>query len=184
MSKTMSVFLGINKLKNLKVLSCIALFVAISIVTGKFLAISIGDVFRISFENLTIILAGMMFGPVPGALAGICADLLGCILRGYNIIPVLTVGAALIGFVSGILYNSLDKIPNFWRVFVSCLISHIIGSVIVKTIGLSLYYEMPFLETIILRSLNYLIVFAAETFVLTLLVKNNGFITQINRIKR
>ncbi len=182
--KKIGEFLGINKLKNIKVLSCIALFVAISIVSGKFLAISIGDAFRISFENLAIILTGMMFGPVAGALSGICADILGCILRGYNIIPLLTVGASLIGFVSGVLYNSLYKIPQFWRVSASSLISHIIGSVIVKTIGLSLYYEMPFLETIILRSLNYLIVFVAETFVLILLVKNKGFITQINRIKR
>jgi ECF transporter S component (folate family) len=177
-------FWGIRKLKNLKVLVCVALFSAISIVLGKFLAISIGDAFRISFENLTIMLTGMMFGPLVGAFSGICADILGCILRGYTIIPILTVGAALIGFVSGLFYNILKNTSDICRVSISTFISHALGSVIVKTIGLTLYYEMPFTETLILRSLNYLIVFLAETFVLILLVKNKAFIAQIERIKR
>ena len=184
MSKNTKDFLGIRQLKNVKVLVCVALFVAISIVLGKFLAISIGDAFRLSFENLTIILTGMMFGPIAGALAGICADLLGCILRGYSIIPILTVGAALIGFISGLLYNSFSKVSVLWKVLISTSVSHILGSVIVKTIGLTLYYDMPFCETLVLRSLNYLIVITAETFVLCVLIKNKGFITQLDRIKR
>lgn len=183
MYKMKNDFWGIKKLKNIKVLSSVALFAAISIVSGKFLAISIGDTIRISFENLTIILCGMMFGPIPGVLAGVCADVLGCILRGYTIIPILTLGAALIGFISGVFYNTLNKLSDYLRVSVSCLFSHIIGSVIIKTIGLSLYYQMPFVETLLLRSVNYLIVFIAETFVLMIVIKNKGFITQINRIK-
>lgn len=184
MSKNKNAFWGIDLLKNVKVLSCVALFVAISIVAGKFLAISLGDTLRISFENLTIILTGMMFGPIVGALAGTCADILGCILRGYNIIPILTVGAACIGFVSGILYNAFNRFSEYFRVPLCCLFSHILGSVVIKTIGLSLYYKSPFVETLIFRSINYLIVFVAETFVLMFLIKNKGFISQIDRIKR
>ena len=52
MYKMKNDFWGIKKLKNIKVLSSVALFAAISIVSGKFLAISIGDTIRISFENL------------------------------------------------------------------------------------------------------------------------------------
>ena len=177
-------FWKIGKLKNVKVLCCVALFVAISIISGKFLAISLGDIIRISFENLTIILSGMMFGPIVGAITGVCADLLGCILRGYNIIPVLTIGAASIGFFAGVTYNFSFKLSAFVKILLSCLIPHLIGSVVIKSIGLSLYYDMPLVETFITRCINYMIVISAETFVLYVLVRNKAFVTQIKRIKR
>ncbi len=177
-------FFGIKQLKNVKVLCCLALFVAISIVSGKFLALSIGEVLRISFENLTIILAGVVFGPFAGMITGICADIIGCILRGYNIIPILTIGAAFIGFISGVTYNLFNKTSLGLKLTVSCFVSHLIGSVVIKSIGLALYYNTPLMETVLLRLINYSIVFAAETFVLILLIKNKGFKMQIDRIKR
>ena len=64
-----------------------AFLVALSIVCGKFLAIPVGEILRFSFENLPILFAGLAFGPVAGALVGVCADLLGCVLRGYAINP-------------------------------------------------------------------------------------------------
>ena len=99
-----------RNITNLKVLVTAALFSTISFVCGKFLAFNIGDTVRFSFENLPIILCGMAFGPAVGALTGLAADIIGCILRGYAINPVLTFAAAFIGFSSGAIFNSSKKI--------------------------------------------------------------------------
>lgn len=65
---------------SLQVMTMSAVLVAISIVCGKYLALNFGSVLRFSFENLPIILAGIMFGPVVGALVGGVADLIGALL--------------------------------------------------------------------------------------------------------
>ena len=86
---------------DLKILCQLAMLIAISIVAGKYLAIGIGEVLRFSLENLPIIFAGIAFGPIAGILVGVAADLIGCLLVGYTINPIVTIGAAVIGGVSG-----------------------------------------------------------------------------------
>ncbi len=52
---------------NLQLLAVSAFLAALSIICGKYLALSLGNVLRFSFENLPIVLAGVAFGPVfPG----------------------------------------------------------------------------------------------------------------------
>ena len=58
---------------------------AMSIVLGKLLAVNLGEVLRLSFENLPIIFAGLAFGPLAGAAVGLVADTVGCLLVGYAI---------------------------------------------------------------------------------------------------
>lgn len=176
-------FLGIGNLKNVKVTVTVALFVAISIVSGKFLAISIGDTLRFSFENLTIILSGILFGPIVGGITGVAADLIGCVLRGYAINPVLTLGAALIGFLSGLIYYCLKKCPVPLRLGLSAFVAHLVGSVLIKSWGLSWFYTLPFGVTILSRSVNYAVVVVAEYIVLLIILKNKAFMNQISKIR-
>ena len=51
---------------SLRVMVLCSVFVAISIVCGKYLAFNVGDFIRFSFENLPIIFAGMAFGYIAG----------------------------------------------------------------------------------------------------------------------
>jgi ECF transporter S component (folate family) len=182
MSKNKKDFFGLGNIRNLKVISTLALLAAISIVLGKFLAINISESIRLSFENLTIILSGIMFGPIAGMITGIVSDSLGCLLYGYALNPVITLGAVTIGFISGILYKILSNINVTLNIAITVGISHLIGSVIVKTIGLCIWYDMPFFITLGWRSINYLIVGTAEFVLITILMRNNGFKSQINRL--
>ena len=77
---------------SIQVLIMMALFIALSIVLGKQLSFTAGP-FRISFENLTVLMAGIFFGPLAGLTVGACADLIGCLLVGYAINPIITAGA-------------------------------------------------------------------------------------------
>lgn len=150
-----------------------------SIVFGKYLSFTMG-VFRISFENLPILMAGIFFGPIVGMVVGAVADIVGCVLVGYNIIPIITIGAVLIGGISGILFKILKVIPKKpISLYLSVLIAHIIGSMIVKSIGLALYYGTPF-QTIILRVPLYLVISFVEFYIIYLLMKNKSFMKIIN----
>lgn len=168
----MQKFLKIKNLADLKVMVVSALFAAISIVLGKFLAISVGDTLRFSFENLTIILSGVLFGPAVGGATGLIADIIGCILRGYAINPVLTFASVFIGFSSGAVYYILRKYNNHIRLLAVVLICHCIGSIFIKTVGLCLWYGYPFSVIFIQRIVNYIIVGIAEFIILEILTKN------------
>ena len=155
---------------------CLAgIMTALSIVLGKFLQIPnpFMDFVRISFENLPIILTGMTLGPIAAAIVGVVADLIGCVLYGYSINPIITLGAFATGIVSGLVAMLIKK-PLVLRVCVSTVASHTIGSVIIKSIGLAAYYGMPYYETVLWRLINYLIVGSAEGILLFLLLKNKA----------
>ena len=165
-------FLKLNNFSNLKAMVASALFAAISIVLGKFLAISVGDTLRFSFENLTIILSGILFGPVIGASTALIADIIGCILRGYAINPILTFASVFIGFSAGAVYYTLKKFNNHIRILLIIIICHFIGSVLIKTVGLCLWYGYPFSVMFIQRLVNYIVVGTAEFILLIILTKN------------
>ena len=86
----------------LKITAALAMLAAVSIICGKYLAIRGGDILRFSFEDLPIIFAGISFGPIAGMLVGVVADLVGCVMVGYTVNPIVTLGAAAIGAFSGI----------------------------------------------------------------------------------
>lgn len=148
--------------------------VALSIVCGKFLQIPVGEAMRFSFENLPILFAGLVFGPVEGVLVGVCADLLGCFMVGYAINPLVTLGAAAIGLLAGVGGVLLRRLPLGWRVTVSVAAAHLVGSVVIKTVGLSQFYALPFLALMGWRLLNYAIVGGAEAVLLCLLLRHKG----------
>jgi len=158
----------------LRIMTISALLCAMSIVLGKYLAIRGGEVLRFSFENLPILLAGMAFGPIVGAAVGVVADLVGCLLVGYAINPIVTVGAALIGLSSGVCYHWLKKLPIGARVVLSVGLAHLLGSVLVKTVGLAAFYDMPLGILMLWRLLNYAIVGALEALLLIAILKNRA----------
>lgn len=156
---------------NLKTLVFLAMLVAISIVCGKYLAIRGGDIMRFSLENMPIIFAGMAFGPLAGGLVGAVADIVGCVMVAYTINPIVTLGAGVIGILSGIIPIILQKtkLKSTLILVITVASSHIIGSMLIKTVGLYAYYNMPFAVLLLWRILNYIIVGAIDGAVLHIL---------------
>ena len=170
----------------LRLMVVCAFLTATSIVLGKYLAINLSDVLRFSFENLPIILAGVAFGPIAGAAVGIVADLLGCILVGYGINPLVMIGAAVIGATAGIfryLFNKSGGVSLLLKIICAEITAHLVGSVIIKTIGLSAWYDMKLEILMLWRALNYTIISAAEIPLLYAILKNKGISRQIDAIR-
>ena len=169
-----------------KVLIVAALLVAMSIVLGKFAAINIGNSIRIGFGGLPIQMAGIFFGPIIGGAVGLVADVVGCVLRGYSINPIITVGSTCIGLFSGLVFHyALHAVKNALlpKVAIFTVVSHIIGSMIITSIGLYVYYHSPF-ETLILRVPIYLITAAFETAIIYLMLKNRAFTSELDKIRK
>lgn len=160
----------------------LSLLVAISIICGKYLAIPGGDILRFSFENLPIIMAGMLFGPAAGALVGVVADLVGCVLVGYTVNPLVTAGAAAIGLVSGFVWLFLKKrsVSYGLRVTLTVAAAHLVGSVVIKTFGLSAFYAIPVWMLMLWRLLNYILVGSMEGVLLFFLMKNKMLTKQLS----
>ncbi len=159
---------------NLRLLAVSAFLAALSIICGKYLALPVGNVLRFSFENLPILLAGMMFGPITGALVGIVADVLGCVMVAYTINPLVTLGAACIGLLGGVLFRLTKKLPLLWQTCLTVILTHLVASVIVKTFGLAAYYDMPFHILLLWRLLNYAVVGVVEWLLLYTILKNQA----------
>ena len=161
---------------------------AMSIVLGKFLQIPnpFQEFIRISFENLPIMIAGFALGPIAAALVGVTADLIGCLLYGYAINPIITVGAAAVGLVSGTLAYYIIKKPLLLRVTVSVSAAHIVGSVLIKSYGLAKWYlskyELGYWEFVAWRLVNYILIAAAECVIIYFMYRNKAFKNQIERM--
>ena len=159
----------------------IGLLAAMSIVFGKLLAINIGNSIRISFENLPILMAGIFLGPSAGFLTGVLADVIGCMIVGYSINPIITLAAGCIGLFSGLMYRLLLQKALPVRVYSSVMTAHVIGSMILKSIGLMVFYHTP-LAGVAPRVPLYICIGIAESTIILLLLKNKIFAAQVERL--
>lgn len=178
--KSKSITTDLRMFGNVRVLVITALFIAMSIVLGKFLSFTVGPI-RLSFENLTVLMSGIMFGPAIGLVTGAVSDIIGCILYGYAINPIITLGAAAIGFTSGIISHYTFKNKMLPRIILSVGLAHLIGSVIIKSVGLYVYYRYP-LESIFLRIPTYIIIGTVEFYIIYILMKNKSFSSQLDKL--
>ena len=67
-----------------RALVTLALLAAISVVLARFIIPMPNVTMRFSIEAAPIIIAGLLFGPVPGAIVGFVADLVGCLFSGSS----------------------------------------------------------------------------------------------------
>ncbi len=169
--------------KNIRVLCVAALLCAVSFALAYFAkAIQGSSPLRFTIEGLPIVLSGLLFGPAVGALVGIGADLLSCAMTAMAVNPLITVGAAAIGIVSGLFSHYLWTKEGLARIVLSDLFSHLIGSMVIKSVALHAYgYPWP---TLALRIPIYLAVIVIESALLHLLLRSSILQKEISRIRK
>ena len=89
-------------LQNVRTLVSCALLAAVSVVLARFIIPMPNETTRFSIEAVPIFLAGMLFGPLPGALVGFVADFVGCLFSGYGYNPMFCVPPILYGLCAGL----------------------------------------------------------------------------------
>lgn len=160
-----------------------AILCAMSVVIGIFCKsyLNFGTgLFRITFENLPILISGIFYGPIVGAILGVATDLISYLLSPQTYPPnlVVTAGAMAVGLVSGLTSRFLVKRPGYMKIIVSGALAHIVGSMIIKPIGLFQFYGYAVLFRIPL----YLLIAPLEILLICLLYKNRNFrkIVEVN----
>ena len=104
---------------SVRTLTAMALLIAMSIVFSRVLSISTGFV-RFNLGSLPVLLAGILFGPWAGFVVGMVADIIGGVLAGYAINPLITLGAASIGLVGGLGWQKLSHLRTGTRCGAVC----------------------------------------------------------------
>ena len=171
-------------LKNVYVLVYAAMLSAISVVIGMFCKnfLDFGQgLFRITFENFPIIISGIAFGPAVGACVGAVSDIVSFMLstQSFAISPIVTLGAASVGAVGGFVSHYVIKREGNLRVILSVVCAHLVGSIIVKSLGLYVYYGW----LVLWRIPTYVVISSLESWLLCYLYRRPVF-TKIFKLGR
>jgi len=163
-------------LKNVYVLVFAAMLAAISVVIGIFCKnfLNFGNgLFRITLENFPIMIAGIAFGPIVGACVGAVADIISYMLSTQSLVisPIVTLGAAAVGAVSGLMSHYVIKKEGNLRIILSVAAAHLAGSVLIKSVGLFAYYEW----LVLWRIPTYVLIAAIECGLICYLYKKPVF---------
>ncbi len=163
-----------QKIFDTKTICAVGLLIAFSVAIGWVCKtyFTFFGVIRVTFENLPIFLSSLLFGSVAGAITGVSADILSCITSSDpKLNPIVTVGAAAIGIIPSLIYRHVIKKNKKAAVWLSVFISHILGSMIIKSIGLHVLFSWG-IEVLIWRIPLYLAISVCEAFALTAVLKN------------
>ena len=160
-------------------LTMLALLVAMSIVFSRVLSISTGFV-RFNLGSLPVLLAALLFGPGAGFAVGAVADMIGGVLAGYAINPLITLGAGAIGLVAGLAWQKLPGLRTGLRLQISVLLGHFVGSMVITSLALRIFYGYPW-ATLAVRIPNALILAAVNTVLLRILLENRTLMKMVKK---
>ena len=163
-----------------KVLANCALLAALSVVLARLIVPMPNASTRFSIEAVPIFLAGMLFGPIPGALVGFTADFVGCLFSGYGYNPIFSLPPILYGLWAGLFRNYLCSKPNLLRLSLGWLPPVVLGSVIYQSATLAwVYGDGVFFESFLVylgsRSIQFAITMVLDVLIVFLLCKTNIF---------
>lgn len=162
-----------------EMVSC-ALLAAVSVVLARMIVPMPNESTRFSIEAVPIFLAGMLFGPLPGALVGFCADLVGCLFSGYGYNPIFCIPPIAYGLVAGLFRPMLARKVTVTRLALAFLPSILLGSVLWQSYALALVYggeamRAYFLTKLAARSVQFAITYVLDVFIVWLLYKSRVF---------
>lgn len=169
-------------------LTVCALLTALSVVLARLLTVIPSEVSRFSLEAVPILLAGLLFGPVPGAAVGFAADFIGCLFSPYGYNPIFCLPPILYGLWAGLLRGFVWQKPTVWRVALAVFPAALCGSVLWQSAALALVYggeaKLPFFLTrLAARSVQFAFTGVVDTVTVWLLARRNTLSPVLHRMK-
>ena len=178
MQKSQKNGLGSKQFRLTKVITTAAMMTAISVLIGIFCKnyMNFGvppGLFRVTFENLPIIMSGILYGPIIGGVVGVLTDLISYLLSSQAYPPnlIVTLGAAVSGIVAGLVAKFIIKKKGRAQIIVAGSLSHLVASMIIKSIGLYQYYG----ALVLFRIPLYLCIAPIEILIICALLKRKSF---------
>lgn len=169
-------------------LTVCALLTALSVVLARLLTIIPSEVSRFSLEAVPILLAGLLFGPLPGAAVGFAADFIGCLFSPFGYNPIFCLPPILYGLWAGLVRRYVWRRPTLWRAALAVFPAAVCGSVLWQSMALALVYggaaKWPyFLTRLAARSVQFAITGCIDALLVWLLMRRNALSPVLRRIK-
>lgn len=159
----------------------IALSVIIGIFCKTFLNFGLG-LWRITFENIPILMSGIIMGPITGGVVGLSSDLISYFLSSQAYPPnlIVTLGAAMVGVVSGLVAKFIIKRRGSVQIILSGALAHIVGSMVIKPIGLFQFYQWA----VLFRVPLYLVIAPIEIGLICALLRRKSFARVVGYVEK
>jgi len=153
-----------------RIICQIALLIAITFVLERqFAVLNLADI-RVSFSFIPMMICGMLFGPVWGAVSYGIADILGWTMMAGAPIPLILVSRIINGFIFGLVLHRENL--KFWpHAFINSFLAQIICAAGITTLALSLTFGRPFFAQLVLRLPAIAIIFVLQIVFVPLLIK-------------
>lgn len=138
---------------SVRMLVTMALLVAMNIVLTRLLSIDIGPV-RIGVGFIPIALGAMMYGPVPGAIIAVVADVVGAILQGKGYWFGFSLSAALLGTSYGLFLYGKEK--SYRAITLCVVLQAVLIDALLGALWHNLFAGTPYIGALVARSLDAL----------------------------
>ena len=158
-----------------KAMTTCALLAALGVVLARLIVPMPNEFTRFSIEAVPTVLAGILFGPVAGALVGFVADFVGCLFSPYAYNPLFCVPPILYGLCGGLLRVLLVKKVNIPRLLLVMLPAVLFGSVLYQSWALDYMYGQGFLVLLSARAIQFSVTMVVDVVILHLLFKSKMF---------
>lgn len=136
------------KKMNARMIAYLGVLVAAEIVLSRFLSINAWNI-KIGFNFVPIVIAAMLFGPLPAAAVAAMGDFLGAVLFPIGpYFPGFTLTAFCTGLVFGLFLHE-KRIPG--RVLAAVAINQLVFSLLLNSLWISILYGSPFLPLLSTR---------------------------------
>lgn len=160
-------------------LTVCALLTAMSVVLARVLTLIPAETTRISLEALPIVLAGLLCGPIPGALVGFAADLIGCLFSPFGYNPIFCLPPILYGLLAGLVRRYVLEKSTLPRTALAFFPAALLGSVLWQSMALALVYggdakQAFFLAKLVSRSIQFVLTASVDTLIVWLLLRRGA----------
>lgn len=159
-----------------RTVTALGLLLAIEIVLSRFLSISAWNI-KIGFSFVPIVLAAVLYGPIPAALVAALGDFLGALLFPIGpYFPGFTLTAFLTGLTFGLfLYRRSDLL----RAVCAVLIAQPGLSLLLNSLWISVLYGSPYAPLLVTRLPQTAILSAAELVVILAILHRGKLISAL-----
>lgn len=139
-----------NNIKSVFVISALSILTAMEVVLSRFLSFSVWNQ-KIGLAFVAVALAGMLYGPLAGAVVGALADFVGAILFPIGAyFPGFTLTNALLGVIFGLFFSKrfskeiTYSLQLFLRVTLCAVTNIVLCTMLLNTLWISVLYGTPF----------------------------------------
>ena len=151
-----------------KKLITLGLLVAMDVVLTRFLSLNAWNT-RIGFGFVPLVIAAILYGPLPAGIVGALADFIGAILFPTGpYFPGFTFSMFLMGLVFGFL---IHKDQPFWKIVVAVVITQFGISLFLTTYWIHMLYGAKYVPLLATRVVQSGIISAAQIIVIPIIAQ-------------